>query len=89
MAFLGMDVEQVRQLARQMDAKAQTIDEIVSTLSSQLQSTDWKGSDADQFRNQWNSDLTTKLRQVSQALKEASQTATRNAQVQDSTSASL
>ena len=70
MAFVGMDVEQVQNLSRQLDQKA----------------TDWKGQDANQFRSDWNSDLTQKLRQVSQALKDASRKASQNAQEQQTTS---
>ena len=75
MAFLGMDVEQVQNLSRQLDQKATDITNMISTLNSTLQSTEWKGPDADQFRNDWNSTLSQKLRQVSESLKQASQSA--------------
>jgi hypothetical protein len=82
MAFLGMDVEQVQNLSRQLDQKATDITNMISTLNSTLQSTEWKGPDADQFRNDWNSTLSQKLRQVSESLKQASQSASRNAREQ-------
>ena len=82
MAFLGMDVEQVQNLSRQLQQKASDIDNIITTLNSTMQSTEWKGQDADQFRNDWNSSLTQKLRQVSQSLKDASSKASKNAREQ-------
>ena len=82
MAFLGMDVEQVQNLSRQLDQKATDITNMISTLNITLQSTEWKGPDADQFRNDWNSTLSQKLRQVSESLKQASQSASRNAREQ-------
>lgn len=86
MAFVGMDVEQVQNLSRQLNQKASEIDNIISTLNSTLQGTDWKGQDAEQFRNDWNSTLTQKLRQVSEALKQAGQRASQNAQEQQAAS---
>lgn len=84
--FYGMDIEQVRQLANQLGQKAQTIDEVISTITNQLGSTDWKGPDADQFRNDWNTTLSTQLRNVAQALRNAQQRANKNAQEQEQTS---
>ena len=86
MAFVGMDVEQVQNLSRQLQQKASDIDNIITTLNSTMQSTEWKGQDAEQFRNDWNSSLTQKLRQVSQSLKDASRKASQNAQEQQTTS---
>ena len=82
MAFLGMDVEQVQNLSRQLQQKASDIDNIITTLNSTMQSTEWKGQDDEQFRNDWNSSLTQKLRQVSQSLKDASSKASQNAREQ-------
>ena len=39
MAFLGMDVEQVQNLSRQLQQKATDIDNIITTLNSTMQST--------------------------------------------------
>lgn len=84
--FVGMDIEQVRGLARNLEQQAQVIDDIISQLNSALQSTDWKGPDADQFRNDWNSSLVPDLRRVAGELRRASQRADRNAQAQANTS---
>lgn len=89
MAMIGMDVEQVRQLATLFGAKADAINDIITEIGNRLNSTEWKGQDADQFKNDWNSNLTTQLRNVVQALRDAQQKANKNASDQDSTSASL
>ncbi len=89
MAMIGMDVEQVRQLATLFGAKADAINDIITEIGNRLNSTEWKGQDADQFKNDWNSNLTTQLRNVEQALRDAQQKANKNASDQDSTSASL
>ncbi len=86
MAFFGMDIEQVRSLANQLGQKAQVIDDLINTITSQLSSTDWKGPDADNFRNDWNGTLTSQLRNVAQALRDAQDRANRNASEQETTS---
>ncbi len=89
MAMIGMDVQQVRDLATQFGAKADAINDIITEITNRLNSTEWKGSDADQFKNDWNSNLTTQLRNVAQALRDAQQKANSNAQAQEDTSNSL
>lgn len=84
--FIGMDVEQVRNLATQLGQKAQTIDEVIATITSTLASTDWKGQDADQFRADWDGNLTTQLRNVAQSLRDTEQRANNNAAEQEQTS---
>lgn len=87
--FLGMDVEQVRGLAQNLEQKAQTIDDIITQLTSALHNTDWKGPDAVQFKNDWDNNLVPDLRGVAQALRTASQRAKSNAQAQENTSNSF
>lgn len=89
MAMIGMDVEQVRQLATQFGAKADAINDIITDITNRLSSTEWKGTDSEQFRNDWNSNLTTQLRNVEQALRDAQQKATKNATDQEQTSSAL
>ena len=71
MAFIGMDVEAVRQLATQMDSKATDIDTIMNTLNSTLGNTDWLGTDATNFRNDWSTVHMVNLRNVANALRNA------------------
>lgn len=86
MAVWGLDVEQVRQLSTQLNQKAGDIDSILSTLTNALSSTQWEGPDATQFRNDWSGQYTSSLRQVAQALRDAGQKATQNANAQEQTS---
>lgn len=86
MAVWGLDVQQVRQLSTQLNQKASDIDSILSTLTSALNSTEWEGPDAMQFRNDWSGQHTSALRQVAQALRDAGSKASQNASAQEQTS---
>jgi len=89
MAVWGLDVQQVRQLASQLNGKAEEIQSILTTLTSQLNSTQWVGPDAEQFRADWSGTHTASLRNVINALNEAGRKANANATAQESTSSSL
>ncbi|GAA3201602.1 WXG100 family type VII secretion target [Microbacterium terregens] len=89
MAVWGLDVQQVRQLSQQLNAKASDIQQVLSQLTSQLNSTQWTGPDAEQFRSDWSGQHTAALKQVIAALQEAAQKASANASAQESTSSSL
>ena len=86
MAIWGLDVQQVRQLSTQLSQKASDIDSILTTLTGALNGTQWDGPDATQFRNDWSGQHTSALRQVAQALRDASQKAQQNAAAQEQTS---
>jgi uncharacterized protein YukE len=86
--FTGMDVAAVRTLATQLTAKADEIDTIASSLSSQLDGVQWVGLDADGFRGDWHNTYRTQLQTVSSALRDASTRATSNATQQEQASSS-
>jgi len=86
MAFIGMDIEAVRQLASQMDTKAGDIETLANTLNNLLNNTEWVGTDATNFRNDWSSTHMTNLRNVSNALKNAARAANTNASEQEQAS---
>ena len=88
MAVWGLDVQQVRQLSKQMTHEADTIQQTLSKLTSALQAAQWTGPDAQKFRNEWSSSHTTALKSVIQALQNAGQMAARNANAQEQTSKS-
>lgn len=88
MAIVGMDIQQVRQLSTQLSQKASDIEQILSSLSSQLGSTQWEGPDANQFRNDWSGQHTSALRNVANALRDAANKASQNASQQEQTSGS-
>lgn len=87
--FLGMNPEEVRQLASSLSQKAGEIEAIKSQLTASLQSTSWVGNDAQQFRSQWDSNHVPNINRVVEALREASQTSNRNAQAQEQTSSTM
>lgn len=86
MAVYGQDIEQVQQLATQLNSKAEEIQSVISQLSSAISKVQWMGPDADRFRSDWQGQHTAKLKAVVDALRTASQTAKRNAQEQQQAS---
>ncbi len=82
MAMVGADVEQLNQLSAQLNNKANDIQNVVSQLTSAINSVEWKGNDANQFRSDWEGQYVSQLKQVIDALQTASQNAKRNAQEQ-------
>lgn len=88
MAVWGLDVQQVRQLGSQLGNQAESIQQILTSLTSSLNGTQWTGPDSEQFRNEWASTHTPALRNVISALNDASAKARLNADAQESTSAS-
>lgn len=86
MAVWGLDVQQVRQLSSQLNQKAEEIQSALSTLTSSLANTQWEGPDATAFRNDWSGQHTAALKQVIQALRDASNKAAQNATAQEQTS---
>lgn len=84
----GLDVQAVTQLGATLNQKSQEIQGILQTLSSQLQSADWRGPDGDRFRNDWDGRHRPALQNVSEALREAGSTAQKNAQQQSDASSS-
>jgi uncharacterized protein YukE len=87
-SFLGMDVAAVRSLASQLSSKADEIETIANTLSSQLDGVHWSGHDADNFRSEWQSTHRSQLHAVSTALRDAATRATANANQQEQASSS-
>jgi hypothetical protein len=86
MAIWGADVEQLRQLGSKLQAGASEIETQKSNLTKVLSATDWKGPDADKFRQEWSGQHTTMLTKVAEALKEAGGQAKRNAEQQSQAS---
>jgi uncharacterized protein YukE len=88
MSFTGMDIPAVRNLATQLNSKADEIESIANMLSSQLDSIQWIGHDADGFRGDWQGTHRTQLHTVATALREASSRASNNANQQETASTS-
>jgi hypothetical protein len=86
MAIWGADVEQLRTLGSKLQHGATEIDQQRTNLTNLLNNTEWRGPDADRFKEQWNGEHTTMLNKVAEALKDAGQKAKRNAEEQSNAS---
>lgn len=87
-ALKGMNVEEVRGMARQLREAAEEITRIEQELTSGLDGVDWTGPDADRFRGQWSGEMVPALQQVMNSVNDLGETADRNATEQESTSGS-
>jgi uncharacterized protein YukE len=88
MAMVGADVEQLNQLAAQLGNKANDIQNVITQLTTAINSVEWKGNDATRFRSEWEGQYVGQLKAVVSALQTASQNAKRNAQEQQQASGS-
>jgi uncharacterized protein YukE len=84
--MVGMNVEEVRQLSRQMENVAQQIEQAARQITSVMGSTTWKGNDYINFEGNWQSQHMSAINQVVNALRDASKTADRNATDQEQVS---
>ena len=88
MSTSGADVEQLRKAAQIFRQKADYLESSVSQgVSHQIDTSPWKGSDAQSFHHQWQSNLAPKIRQVAAALRANADALTRNAAEQEKASA--
>ena len=85
---VGMESAQVRQLASQMDRRADEIDAMLRSTTARLSGLPWVGNDRNRFIDSWNSIHATKLRAVARGLREAAEKARFNANEQDRVSRS-
>ena len=88
MAFTGMDIPAVRQMATQMDTSAGEIEQLISRLTGTLNGTQWEGPDAVAFRGEWEGQHTASLRQVAERLRHVCLQARANADEQEAASGS-
>jgi uncharacterized protein YukE len=86
MAQLGADVEELDRLARKFDEEAQAISQATQQISSQVQSTWWKGPDSERFKSEWNGTYAAQLRKISEALRQVGTVVRKQATQQRQTS---
>lgn len=86
MAMIGMNVEEVRNLARQMDSVASQIETASRQITSLLGSTTWVGNDRTNFESDWQGQHMAAINNVINAVRNASQIADRNATDQENVS---
>jgi hypothetical protein len=85
--FIGQIPEEVDALAAEFDNKAGDIDTIITGLTAKLGATTWVGADRNRFEGDWNSQLSSGLRNVAAALRDAAVLARGNAEQQRNASA--
>jgi len=78
MAFVGANIEQMQQLEQTMRQQAEALQNIMQTIKGRVQATDWKGPDADRFRNEWDSTHTQNMNRVVQELQSVAGTVKSN-----------
>jgi len=88
MAFEGMDVEEVRTLAGQLQNQANNITQVISSIDSIVASMEnvWKGKDATDFQGWWTQQHRPALHNAEQAIMGLHQSAMNNAMQQDQAS---
>lgn len=86
MAFEGLDVGQVQQLATEFSSAAQTLDGNLATLTRAVHEATWVGPEADDFRATWSSRLTPIINGATSYLTQGAAMLRANAQQQQATS---
>ncbi|MFT4299452.1 MAG: WXG100 family type VII secretion target [Aeromicrobium sp.] len=84
--MVGMNVEEVRTLAKQMDTAAQQIETLARQIGSKLNSTTWVGNDFNTFKSDWEGQHMTAITNVVNAVRTAGQKAGQNATDQENVS---
>ena len=87
MAQLGNDPEQLDQLSKKFEQEAQQIQQATQQISSQVNSTWWKGPDADRFKNEWEGTYASQLKKIAEALRQVGTVVKKQATQQRQTSA--
>lgn len=88
----GMNVEVISgTIVPGLNREAQEIERTIADVDRLVRETseNWKGSDAKQFEQKWNSEFKYQLKKLGQELKQLADTARKNADRQRDTSASL
>src|SRR5262249_14915898 len=75
MSMIGADVEQLAGLGRTLTNQIQQINAVMSTVSSALGNTLWKGPARDQFEADWSGSFVKALNSLNDAFGRAGQTA--------------
>jgi hypothetical protein len=88
--LVGADVGDLRRLSAVMDSEAEKITNLQRQLGTMIQNGHyWRGNDAEQFRNQWNTDLNGRLAAAALCLKTNARALRLNAEQQEQASQGL
>ena len=83
MALKGMDVDQVRELARAFDKKAKGIEGVVTQIETGLRDTEWLGADRDRFEEDLEGTIKPNLKRLSESLRTTAEELRGEARKQD------
>lgn len=84
--MLGADVDALDALGKKLEEVAQQVDQAKQQVGTQLQAVEWKGQDADKFKQDWESTGTKNLQQVVELLRRTGEVVKKQAQDQRSAS---
>lgn len=70
-SVIGGEISDLHGLHTNLHSQSQAVDDLMAQLTSNLDSTWWKGGAADRFRESWESDYKPALKRLSQALVDA------------------
>ena len=79
MALHKQDIDQIRQLATQLSARAGAIETNFSQVTTGLTAVNWPGPDAGQFKSAWSDTHLPALKAAVAALRDAAEQAVRSA----------
>jgi uncharacterized protein YukE len=65
---IGGDIEQLTGLEQTFTRESEAVQNLRSTISSTLDSTNWRGPAAQRFREQWNGEFSSALARLAEAL---------------------
>lgn len=82
----GADVDQLRQLSRELAQQAEQLGSAASRVSGRVENMAWRGPDADGFRSDWKGQHAATIRAAQQQLQDASAQALANAKAQEEAS---
>ncbi len=68
MSMIGLDPVAMDRLAHRLVDDADLLHETVTTLTSELDAVEWRGPDADAFRQMWAGEHTSTLRDIAEDL---------------------
>jgi uncharacterized protein YukE len=86
MARLGADLESMAQLVSTLNQRADELGSLITGVTNQVQSTDWEGTDASNFKTSAWPQSATQLRNVQTMLTETANRIRQQAEAQRATS---
>ena len=82
----GMNVEEVKGLGRDLQAKKGDIENLVAQIEAKVNGAGWEGPDANRFKNEWWPEHRNQLRQIAEQIHGFGTLALNNASAQESAS---